>query len=670
MVCPRLCRIPRLPIVALVLASSRAAASLAAPWIPVGPTGVGMVTTLAAGRSSVYAATCNGVYRSDDHGSSWHEAGLPRECVVRLAVEPGPDADTLYAIVDSHTFVASHPEPSAMTFPLILGSTLWVSRDGGQSWIQTSVFSSHAIAVDVSHPGTAYVVGYFPLAVTHDSGASWSPVPDAPDTLLNQLAFDPRDGVLYGASSFLSTYSGGAWSSLAIPVYVVAVGSGSDGAVYAAGHDGFCRKTNAAPQWACNVFPGSAPQGIFEVPASGPQPARIFVLTFDGVWSSDDGGATFSRPAPDLGGYMTAAAIDPSGTQVFVGNDAGAFRSSDRGETWTNSSAGLRSMWVRALALDPSDPATVWAGGETRVYDVGPFGPGLFRSTDGGESWTSASVAGEPGYVFSLGIDPSNPQSVYAGSFNLVERTSDGGANWGTDRTINGFIHGLAVDPASSSRVWAAADGGLRRSTNGGATWEIALSQDIFSILFDSRHPETIYAGGAWDDAGSYYPYGTGFAVQTSRDGGSTWQRAASDQEGGVTALAIDPFSADAVYAGTYAGTILRSPDAGATWERWSTQDVGSSIFALAIDPERPGFLYLGTWAGAFRSRDGGRTWEDFSEGLSPYGVFGLAITPDGRWLYAGTTGGGVFRRNLFAAEREPVNQVSRPRETRTIPRP
>jgi hypothetical protein len=85
-------------------------------------------------------------------------------------------------------------------------------------------------------------------------------------------------------------------------------------------------------------------------------------------------------------------------------------------------------------------------------------------------------------------------------------------------------------------------------------------------------------------------------------------------------------------------------------------------VLALLADLVRPGNLYVGTWGGLLRSVDGGSSWYPFSEGISPYAVFGLAVSPDGRWLYAGTEGGGVFRRDLTSpAEREPVTTVDRP---------
>ena len=124
--------LPRILALAFGLAGLPALAP-GAQWTPVGPTGVGMVLAIAPGRTAAYAATCNGVYRSDDGGSSWREAGLQRECVVRLAVDPRPAADTLYAIVDPRAFVSPHPEPSYLVSSgLLLFSTLCVTRDGGQ----------------------------------------------------------------------------------------------------------------------------------------------------------------------------------------------------------------------------------------------------------------------------------------------------------------------------------------------------------------------------------------------------------------------------------------------------------------------------------------------------------------------------------------------------------
>ena len=645
--------------------------ALARPWQPVGPSGVAMITGLGRGRTALYAATCNGVFRSDDGGASWREAGLQRRCVVRLAVQPG-DSDTLYAIVDNQIFTSLYPEPSFIALSgLFLGSSLSISRDGAASWGDTSVLSGHAVAVDPTRPGTAYVANYDsifgPIAVTHDSGLSWARM-DGPSSILVSLAVGPADGTLHAAwFGGLSTYANGSWSSYPANMSVVAAGSGAEGTVYAAGQF-FCRRSAAETQWTCSACPTTSPQDIAEIPESGTSPRRLLLLGFDGMWLSDDAGATWAM-AQDHIGYSPAAAYDPSRSTVYFGNDAGVFRSVDRGATWTNSSTGLSSMWVRALAVDPVDGNTVWAGGEGRLHDVSDYGPGLFRSRDSAVTWTPAST-GLPGYVFSLALDRTDSMHLVVGSFGRIHQSHDGGASWGTAEGLGGFVHGLAADPHVPGRVWAAAQTGLLRSYDGGETWSHTLSKAMYSVLFDERTtPARIYAGSSFEDAGYYSPFGSGFFVQSSADDGRSWRTAREAQGAAAVAFAVDRFSPDAVYAGTYDGSILRTADAGATWEIRGVVD-SVQIMALAADPLRADRLYAATWGGVYRSLDGGRTWEPFSEGLVPYGAFGLAVSADGTWLYAGTTGGGVFRRSLFASEREPPDAIAAPRTPRIVPRP
>ena len=127
--------LPRLLVLVAGIAFLSAGTAVAEGWVPIGPTDVGMVTSLAADPTAIYAGTCNGVYRSANGGSSWREAGLQRECVIRLAVDAR--SDTIYAILDPRFFVLYYPEPSHLLTDFHLGSTLWVSRDGGQTWMPT-----------------------------------------------------------------------------------------------------------------------------------------------------------------------------------------------------------------------------------------------------------------------------------------------------------------------------------------------------------------------------------------------------------------------------------------------------------------------------------------------------------------------------------------------------
>ena len=141
---------------------------------------------------------------------------------------------------------------------------------------------------------------------------------------------------------------------------------------------------------------------------------------------SHDLGATWTPAGEGLGGNQTALSSDASGSLVLAGTDTQVFRSQDRGDSWTCSSAGLKSVWIDALALDPREPSTVWAGG-TGHYGSGP---GLFRSVDSGLSWSPAAGREGPRGVLALAIDPDHPSTMYAGGWDAVFRTEDGGLTW------------------------------------------------------------------------------------------------------------------------------------------------------------------------------------------------------------------------------------------------
>jgi hypothetical protein len=212
---------------------------------------------------------------------------------------------------------------------------------------------------------------------------------------------------------------------------------------------------------------------------------------------------------PD-GGPVLALAIDPrtpstldAGTQ-----GAGVFKSTDGGVTWSAANSGLpANAIVQALAIDPSTPTTLYAG--TGWNDVG----GVFKSTDGGGTWSAADT-GPSAAVYSLAIDPSTPRTLYAGTFGGgVFKSTDSGITWSAANTglIAASVLVLAIDPGSSSTLYAGTDGdGVFKSTNSGGTWSAANTgltvPVITSLAIDPSTPSTLYAGTGKDDAGGGHP--------------------------------------------------------------------------------------------------------------------------------------------------------------------
>jgi len=364
------------------------------------------------------------------------------------------------------------------------------------------------------------------------------------------------------------------------------------------------------------------------------------------------------------------------------------FKSTRGGTDWNRADAGLTDIDIRTLVIDPTNAATVYTGGRD----------GLFRSLDGGTSWTnmirfqlpapnwpppwSQPPPGGPGpaHTRSLLIDFANPHVLYArtiryngcfASDNLLFKSRDGGATWsdspsprGSGCGISDAFHPalLAMNPTDPNTLYTAAfdDGtSLLKSTNGGATWNIVahwattwqLNSFVNVLAIDPIDSATLYVG-IGDTSES-----TANGLIKSMNGGATW---ASSGLGGnnVTVVAIDPTDPTILYASTeglyseprgFQG-VFKSTDSGASWFAINTGlegliDTRSRISALVISPDNPDLLYAGaSGAGVFRSVDAGVNWSPFNDGLANFDVRVLALVPgDPKMLYAGTPSG-VFK--------------------------
>jgi uncharacterized protein (TIGR03437 family) len=318
-------------------------------------------------------------------------------------------------------------------------------------------------------------------------------------------------------------------------------------------------------------------------------------------------------------GYaQQALAIDPSNPATLYAAEygGGVFKSSNGGASWSASSSGLTNLGVLALVIDPSNPATLYAG---------TIKGGVFKSSNGGASW-SASNTVLPYDVRALAVDPWNPSTLYAGIDAIpngggVFKSTDGGASWSASSaglfTVSYCpVFALAIDPSNPATLYAGKnDGyGVFKSSNGGATWSASnaglpdlssANSYVLALAIDRSNPATLYAGTAF-----------GFGVFKSSNGGATW----SASNAGLTAtevlaLAIDPANPANLYAGTYvegsSGGVLKSSNGGAGWIASSSGLTATQVNALAIDPSSPATVYAGTGSGTvFKSINGGASWQ------------------------------------------------------------
>ncbi len=312
---------------------------------------------------------------------------------------------------------------------------------------------------------------------------------------------------------------------------------------------------------------------------------------------------TWTNVGP-FGGIITALATHPARRQIKARLTivltilfASIFTACQEPKSSSNSSyewslLGLEEESINAIAVDPSDDRTIYAG-STINYDANKFG-GLFKSIDGGSSWDTL-MSGT--IIRDIDIHPANPQIIYVlGGGALVSKTTDGG------------------------RTWVAADSGLVLGLYG-----------VPGILaIDPLNPETLYMGS--NDFGVAYLY-------KSSDGGLNWKRIGQSDivYGGVTALAIDPDNSDILYVGTEGvGAILKSTDGGTSWDRLDFPEVGI-VNDLLVHPAHPEIVYAGTWRyGFYYSTNGGTTWENANTGLpDTVGVRRVQLSDAGIYIAA-----------------------------------
>jgi photosystem II stability/assembly factor-like uncharacterized protein len=282
-------------------------------------------------------------------------------------------------------------------------------------------------------------------------------------------------------------------------------------------------------------------------------------------------------PAVSGGRVSAVAGVPGQNETYYVGTaDGGVFRTTNGGTTWTAEFQHQPVLSIGALAVDPVNPEVVWAGtGEANVRNNVSYGDGIYKSTDGGAHWTNMGL-GETMQIARIVIDPNDPNTVLVAAM---------GNPWKDNP-----------------------ERGVFRTTDGGKTWDKVLyvAPDVGSadLAMDPVNPNVIYASTyefrrtPW----SYSDGGPDDAIYKSVDGGTTWTRLAG--HGLPTTpvsrigLAVAPSEHDRVYAaiGSTEGVIWRSDDAGADWTMVSNDqeaDVRAFYFShVAVDPTNPEHVF------------------------------------------------------------------------------
>jgi len=335
-----------------------------------------------------------------------------------------------------------------------------------------------------------------------------------------------------------------------------------------------------------------------------------------------------------------------AGPPATEGKDLGGiFKSSDGGATWTKLEKGLPTRTARiGLAVSPKGPKTLYAvvqsdeSGTNNIDEVRSRSGGVFRSDDGGATWTRTSpLDPRPFYFSQIRVDPENVDRVYVLGYAL-HVSEDGGKSFREDRfgKVHPDNHALAIDPRRPKRLLLGTDGGIYQSFDGGKNWDYLnrfAAGEFYRISLDTGAPYRI-CGGLQDNENWVGPSRT-----HSKEGitNSDW---ISIGGGDGFSCVFDPNDSNVIYSESQEGTLFRrdlttgfskrlrpSPSEGQPGFRfhWNSPLIGSR--------HEPGVLYL---AGnrVFRLSERGEKWKAISGDLSTQDASRTNATGSGAEIY------------------------------------
>ncbi len=332
-------------------------------------------------------------------------------------------------------------------------------------------------------------------------------------------------------------------------------------------------------------------------------------------------------PAGMSGRVTAIAAVESNPNIVYIGAaSGGVWKSTNGGLTWTPVFDDQPVASIGAIAVDPSNPDVVWVGtGEGNPRNSASIGDGVYRSPDGGRTWTHLGLE-KTERIDRIVVNPSNPNVVWVAAL---------GQEWGENP-----------------------ERGIYKTEDGGRSWNRVLYVDprtgAADLSIDPRNPDKLFAS-MWQYR--RWPWffksgGPGSGLFATSDGGRTWKRFAEEDgmpkgDLGRIGIAVSPSNPDVVYATVEAAksAVVRSDDGGKSWrtinERFDANPRPFYFAHIQVDPQLPNRLYSLDF-NIRVSDDGGRSFDDLYPGSLIHGDYHAMwiSSHDPSWFYVGNDGG------------------------------
>lgn len=571
--------------------------------------------------------------------------------------------------------IAMHPTDSNILFCGSVSGGIWKSTNAGASWLPVNDFMPNlVVSALVIDPANANIM----YAATGEGFFNY-------DALRGVGVLKSTDGGSNWAT--LAGFSGSP-AGFPYQINDLYIRPDNSSIIYAATNTGVFRTTNAGTNWTY-IKRGDLTYRATQIVADPTTPLTFYVafgnFTRDGIYKTTNGGTNFTKLAggfPASGYYRISMAIAKSNPQVLyaVLADSSTFetknivRTSNGGTNWSavvapsdaggGTHLGGQGWYNNIIVVHPTNENQVYIGGIN-----------TFRSVTGGATWSQLTSGYSP-FIHpfihvdqhAMAFDPNNPSVMYFGNDGGMYKSTDGGNSFtaaNTNLAVTQFYSG-AAHPTQEIFYGGTQDNGTLKGS-GPLSWSQVLSGDGGATAVDATTPATVY---------SEYVF---LAIQKSTNSGANWSKTmngipafgsgngdgASDRCNFIAPFVMDPGNSQVLVAGTY--RVFRTTNGGGLWTAISgdltgsgpgaTYDLGSVISAIAIAKTGGDTIYVGTsgfdtLASAPKiqvTTNKGTSWTDVTKAPLPKRyVTSIAVDPnDSRRAFAGYSG---YNANSSAA--------------------
>jgi len=620
-------------------------------WSPLGPsdavggTNLGRVNAIAFDPKNskvlYIGAADGGLWRSADGGATWKPLTdkLPTLSIGDIAIDPAAP-NTVY-IATGDAFGYGNP---------FWGGTysigVWKTTNGGTTWSPTGLTMQvgqtrtiRRLAMHPSDPKILLAATSAGLFRTSNGGATWASIWN---TSTFDVEFNPKDGnVVYATTNQVqkSTNAGASFAALSATCagarYNIEVAYSSPNTLYTLCTNGAVQKsTDAGATWITTGASNVTLYGYYDnVLAVSPADANIVLVAGFNMKKTTNGGTSWTN-VPTAGHVDNHALrfAPGSSTTILGGNDGGLFRTIDGGTNWTSLNKGLAITQFYRLGLSKITAGLTVAGAQDN---------GNMKLNAG--AWTSITNADGMGGF----IDFSNNNNVYATiQYGSLYRSTNGGSSWTPINTpaSGAWVTPFLQSPTVAKTIYAGTDK-VYKSTDQGTTWT------AISAALSGAGPLTVLKVHPKAD---FILAGDGNKLYRTADGGTNW----TDITGTLPVAANyltdaamsdkDPQVIWVTFSGYNAGEkVYKSTDGGKSWNNISglLPNIPVNCVVYENKPQNP--IYIGTDAGVYYIRDGLPIFLPFKLGLPNVIIDELEIHYGSKKIVAATYGRGLWQANL-----------------------